>query len=86
MRLFDLITPDALDPILGVIDVKGLTADSRAIKPGYAFFAVPGHAGDGLAYADDAKARGASVVIAQRSAPCDLPLVCLLYTSDAADE
>ncbi|NDA46500.1 MAG: UDP-N-acetylmuramoyl-L-alanyl-D-glutamate--2,6-diaminopimelate ligase [Alphaproteobacteria bacterium] len=75
MRLFDLITPDALDPILGAIDVKGLAADSRAIAPGFAFFAVPGHAGDGLAYVDDAKARGASVVIAQRSAPCDLPLV-----------
>ena len=75
MRLFDLITPDALDPILGAIDVKGLAADSRAIAPGFAFFAVPGHAGDGLAYVDDAKARGASVVIAQQSAPCDLPLV-----------
>ena len=61
MRLFDLITPDALDPILGAIDVKGLTADSRAIEPGFAFFAVPGHAGDGLAYADDAKARGAKI-------------------------
>ena len=75
MRLFDLITPEALDPMLGAIDVKGLTADSRAIESGFAFFAVPGHAGDGLAYVDDAKARGASVVIAQRSAPCDLPLI-----------
>lgn len=38
-------------------------------------FAVPGHTGDGLDYVEEAKRRGARVVIAQRSVACDLPLI-----------
>ncbi|HYA79726.1 MAG TPA: UDP-N-acetylmuramoyl-L-alanyl-D-glutamate--2,6-diaminopimelate ligase [Methylocystis sp.] len=63
--------PSGLDDL----DIAGLSADSREIRPGYAFFAIPGHAGDGLSYAADAKARGAVVVVAQREADCGLPLV-----------
>jgi len=74
MRLCDLLGLN-LPPELGDLGVAGLSADSREIKPGYAFFAIPGHAGDGLSYAADAKARGAVVVVAQREADCGLPLV-----------
>jgi UDP-N-acetylmuramoyl-L-alanyl-D-glutamate--2,6-diaminopimelate ligase len=59
----------------GDLDIAGVTADSREARNGYAFFAVPGHAGDGLAYAADARARGARVVVAPRDADVGLPLV-----------
>jgi UDP-N-acetylmuramoyl-L-alanyl-D-glutamate--2,6-diaminopimelate ligase len=60
---------------LGDLDIAGVTADSREARNGYAFFAVPGHAGDGLAYAADARARGASVVVAPHEAEVGLPLI-----------
>ena len=75
MRLADLLVTGNLDPALGAIEVSGLSADSRAIRAGDVFFAIPGHAGDGLSYVDDAKSRGARVVVAQRQVACGLPLV-----------
>lgn len=79
MRLADLLASDWLDPaqreMLGGIEIAGLSADSRAVGDGFAFFAIPGHAGDGLSYVADAQARGAKVVIAQRAADCALPVI-----------
>jgi UDP-N-acetylmuramoyl-L-alanyl-D-glutamate--2,6-diaminopimelate ligase len=75
MNLAKLLARDDLDPALAGVEIAGLTADSRAVAEGFAFFAIPGHAGDGLSYVTDAKARGAVVVIAQRAADCALPLV-----------
>ncbi|MGJ0509921.1 MAG: UDP-N-acetylmuramoyl-L-alanyl-D-glutamate--2,6-diaminopimelate ligase [Methylocystis sp.] len=75
MRLAELLARTDLDPALAGRDIAGLSADSRAVGEGFAFFAVPGHAGDGLSFADDAKARGAVVVVAQRAAECSLPLI-----------
>ncbi|KAF0114934.1 MAG: UDP-N-acetylmuramoyl-L-alanyl-D-glutamate--2 6-diaminopimelate ligase, partial [Rhodospirillaceae bacterium] len=40
------------------------TADSRQVRPGYLFAALPGHARDGRAYIGDAVARGAGVILA----------------------
>ncbi|WP_237476651.1 UDP-N-acetylmuramoyl-L-alanyl-D-glutamate--2,6-diaminopimelate ligase [Lichenibacterium dinghuense] len=48
------------------IAVSGLTADSRAVAPGFAFFAVPGAKGDGVAYAAAAAAAGAVAVVSER--------------------
>ncbi|MGA8172257.1 MAG: UDP-N-acetylmuramoyl-L-alanyl-D-glutamate--2,6-diaminopimelate ligase [Methylocystis sp.] len=75
MRLGELLEGVELDPAIADLDVAGISADSRAIEKGFAFFAIPGFAGDGLNFVADAKAHGASVVIAQREAPCELPLV-----------
>ncbi|WP_036283152.1 UDP-N-acetylmuramoyl-L-alanyl-D-glutamate--2,6-diaminopimelate ligase [Methylocystis sp. ATCC 49242] len=75
MRLTELLARNDLDPALAGIEIAGLSADSRAIREGFAFFAIPGHAGDGLSYVDDARARGARVVVAQRQSECSLPLV-----------
>jgi UDP-N-acetylmuramoyl-L-alanyl-D-glutamate--2,6-diaminopimelate ligase len=75
MKLAELLARDDLDPALAGREIAGLTADSRAVGEGFAFFAIPGHAGDGLSYVADAKARGAVVVIAQRAADCALPLI-----------
>jgi UDP-N-acetylmuramoyl-L-alanyl-D-glutamate--2,6-diaminopimelate ligase len=75
MRLDQLLARDDLDPALAELEIAGLTADSRAVDESFAFFAIPGHAGDGLSYVEDARARGAVVVIAQREADCPLPLL-----------
>ena len=65
MRLRDLL-PAAPAAAELMLDVSGITADSREVAPGFAFFAVPGTKADGLAYADDAVARGAVAIIAER--------------------
>jgi len=51
--------PTNLDP-----DIMGLTADSRAVKPGYLFAALPGAQSDGRDFIADALARGAAAILA----------------------
>ncbi len=51
--------PTNLDP-----DIVGLTADSRAVKPGYLFAALPGAQSDGRDFIADALARGAAAILA----------------------
>ena len=68
MRLGDLLPGAALAPAESDAEITGLAADSRAVRPGFAFFAVPGQRGDGLAYADAARAAGAAAVVTDRDA------------------
>lgn len=78
MRLVELLGEFLLGEAagaLGDLDIAGVTADSRDVRAGDAFFAVPGFAGDGLAYAADARARGARVIVAPRAADVGLPVV-----------
>jgi UDP-N-acetylmuramoyl-L-alanyl-D-glutamate--2,6-diaminopimelate ligase len=75
MLLSELLAPPDLEPALRGLEIAGLTADSRMARDGFAFFAIPGHAGDGMSYVADAAARGACVVVAQRAAECPLPLI-----------
>jgi UDP-N-acetylmuramoyl-L-alanyl-D-glutamate--2,6-diaminopimelate ligase len=70
-----LLEGHRLDPALRAVDIAGVCANSRAARADFAFFAVPGHAADGMCFVADARARGAVVVVAEREAPCDLPLV-----------
>jgi len=46
------------------LDITGLTADSRAVQPGYLFAALPGTSMDGRTYIGEAVERGASAVLA----------------------
>ena len=48
---------------VGEIEVTGMTADSRVVKPGNIFFALPGPTVDGHRFIDEAVSRGASLVI-----------------------
>ena len=75
MRLQDILPGADLAPALRGLEISGLSADSRAIRPGFVFFAIPGHKGDGLDFVSDAAARGAVAVVAQRVAASALPLV-----------
>jgi UDP-N-acetylmuramoyl-L-alanyl-D-glutamate--2,6-diaminopimelate ligase len=65
MTLARLIADDAEVPE-GARDVvvTGLTADSRKVKPGYVFAALPGVKADGAAYIAQAFSNGAGAVIA----------------------
>lgn len=60
MRLSVLagFAPQGGDP-----DITGLTADSRAVRPGFLFAALPGVKADGAAFARDAVAKGAVAVL-----------------------
>ncbi len=58
MRLTDLID----GPAPG-IEIAGLTADSREVRPGWMFAALAGSKTDGVRFVDDALARGATAVL-----------------------
>ncbi len=52
------------DIMTGDPDIRGLSADSRNIQPGYLFAALPGEAADGRDFIADALARGAAAILA----------------------
>jgi UDP-N-acetylmuramoyl-L-alanyl-D-glutamate--2,6-diaminopimelate ligase len=67
MRLVDLMweTSSSHGPAQpGAVDVCGITANSRDVKPGYLFAALPGREYDGRQYIADAVARGAAAILA----------------------
>lgn len=67
MKLSALLPPDAIcDPRFAARDIAGITADSRAVRPGDLFVAVPGTKVDGLQYVPQAIAAGAAAVMAER--------------------
>jgi UDP-N-acetylmuramoyl-L-alanyl-D-glutamate--2,6-diaminopimelate ligase len=74
MKLADLLTPDAVsDPRFAALDITGISADSRAIKPGDLFVAVAGAKDDGLRFVPAALAAGAAAVMAERAPATALP-------------
>ncbi len=67
MKLADLLPADAeFDACAAALDITGLTADSRKVKPGFLFAAVPGTKADGSQYVPQAVAAGAVAVMAER--------------------
>ena len=66
MRLVDLV-PGAP----GNLVITGMTADSRAVRPGDAFFAVGGFGTHGLKFAAQARAAGAAAILFEPPAPDD---------------
>ncbi|MCC5979656.1 MAG: UDP-N-acetylmuramoyl-L-alanyl-D-glutamate--2,6-diaminopimelate ligase [Salinarimonas sp.] len=70
-RLADLVGPagDAFDSLA----VTGLTPDSRAVAPGFVFFAIPGVKADGARFVPQALAQGAVAIVAEIPRPEDCP-------------
>ncbi|CAG0996000.1 MAG: UDP-N-acetylmuramoyl-L-alanyl-D-glutamate--2,6-diaminopimelate ligase [Rhizobiaceae bacterium] len=52
----------------GNVGITGVSSDSREVKPGTLFVAVPGTKADGAAYAAEAERRGAAAIVAGRGA------------------
>jgi UDP-N-acetylmuramoyl-L-alanyl-D-glutamate--2,6-diaminopimelate ligase len=72
MKLRDLFSNEAtIDPRAEAVEVGGLAADSRAVKPGDLFFALAGHKTDGARFIDAAVASGAVAVAAEHAPPGD---------------
>ena len=69
MRLSELVNGDGVkaDSILPDTEIFGLSADSRMVRPGFLFAALPGTREDGRRYIDQAIARGAVAVLAPPS-------------------
>ena len=69
MKLSELVD---LEPALLLSEagtvVTGLTADSRQVKPGFVFIAVPGTKANGSQFIEDAIAKGAIAVVAPEDA------------------
>jgi UDP-N-acetylmuramoyl-L-alanyl-D-glutamate--2,6-diaminopimelate ligase len=64
MTLGELIGPEAgLPPSWSRLPIAGLTADSRAVKPGYLFAALPGVNTNGARFIAEALERGAAAIL-----------------------
>jgi UDP-N-acetylmuramoyl-L-alanyl-D-glutamate--2,6-diaminopimelate ligase len=66
-KLEDLLKRLSALGVKGALDrsVTGIAYDSRQVRPGMLFVAVPGEHHDGLLFADDAVKRGAQVIVSQ---------------------
>ncbi|MCR5386024.1 MAG: UDP-N-acetylmuramyl-tripeptide synthetase [Treponema sp.] len=64
----DGVTEQDLD-IIGITPITDLVFDSRLVKPGALFFALPGHHTDGNRFIADAIERGANAVIYEGEIP-----------------
>jgi UDP-N-acetylmuramoyl-L-alanyl-D-glutamate--2,6-diaminopimelate ligase len=64
-------------PGLETIEITGITADSRAVQPGFIFAALPGGKVSGVDFIPEAKRRGAAGIIAPvgTRAETDLPVI-----------
>lgn len=66
MKLRDLVPADSLRTSDADIDIAGIAADSRAVREGFLFVAIPGHKADGARFVPQALAAGAVAVMAEK--------------------
>ena len=85
MRLADLIKDIPLMVSTSIpldINITGLTADSRLVAPGMLFVALSGTKADGMAFAGEAAARGATAILAEDNAKADALSVPVLRSRE----
>ena len=84
MRLGDLMRGWNGGEEAASLDITGITADSRAVRPGMVFAALPGARSDGRAFIADAVARGAAVILAPEGTawPAEAPARPLVTSPD----
>lgn len=77
MLLRDLLSPLLQKTVKGddSIEIKGLTADSRQVKPGFLFICLTGFTVDGHAFAKKAVEMGAVAVLSQRELEVEATVV-----------
>ena len=74
MKLRAILPPDAaIETGSPDIDVRGVAADSRAVKPGDIFVAIEGGKTDGLKFVAAALAAGATAILAQQVPETPVP-------------
>jgi UDP-N-acetylmuramoyl-L-alanyl-D-glutamate--2,6-diaminopimelate ligase len=70
MKLTELLAGVGTEPVASTkakADITGISADSRSVKPGDLFVAVPGTKADGMQFAHDAVQRGAVAVLSEKT-------------------
>jgi UDP-N-acetylmuramoyl-L-alanyl-D-glutamate--2,6-diaminopimelate ligase len=68
MKLRNLFSDDTvIDAQAGELAIKGLAVDSRVVKPGDVFFALPGAKTDGSRFIEQALAAGAVAVVGEQA-------------------
>lgn len=75
MKLDELLKKSEIDVRVPPVEIAGLSYDSRNVRPGDLFFAVPGHRADGHSYVPEVVRKGAAAVVVERSLPVEVPLV-----------
>ncbi len=85
MKLASLLTADAVaDARFAALEVTGISADSRTVKPGNVFVALAGSKDDGLRFVGPAITAGATAIIAERAPAPPLPAgVAFVKVADA---
>jgi UDP-N-acetylmuramoyl-L-alanyl-D-glutamate--2,6-diaminopimelate ligase len=74
MKLKNLLTVDSIsDARFATLELGGISADSRTVKPGDLFVAMRGAKEDGLRFVAQALAAGAAAVMAERVPQTPLP-------------
>lgn len=51
------------------LEIKGITSNSKEIKPGFVFVAIKGNRQDGNYFIHQASARGAAIIVVEKKAP-----------------
>ena len=79
MKLAEVIADIEVKEIIGSeqLNVSGVAFNSREVRPGNIFVCITGFKTDGHQYAEDAVARGAIAVIAERDMSA-LGVVCII--------
>ena len=75
-RLLQAVPSAVLDGA-AAIEITGLACDSRAVRPGQLFFALPGEKTDGGLFIEDAVRRGAAAVVLGKGARSPRDLACV---------
>src|SRR5882757_10367165 len=85
MKLAKLLAVDAVsDARFAALDIVGVSADSRTVKPGDLFVAMAGAKDDGLRFVGQALAAGAAAVMAERVPQLPLPAgIAFIKVADA---
>ncbi|HXG79142.1 MAG TPA: UDP-N-acetylmuramoyl-L-alanyl-D-glutamate--2,6-diaminopimelate ligase [Methyloceanibacter sp.] len=83
MTLGELFGPEAkLPDRLARVMISGLAADSREVKPGYLFAALPGVKTDGTHFIAQALERGAAAILVRAGAKPDVGSAALIEDND----
>jgi len=74
MKLQTLLGPETMAPPgCGGVEIAGMTADSRAVQPGWLFAALSGSKADGARFVPDAIARGAAAILVAQGTSVSVP-------------
>src|SRR5262245_61382917 len=66
-QLRELLPPDAVCSASDALEIRGVAVDSRVVRPGFLFVAIPRTKADGLTFVPQALAAGAVAVVAEHA-------------------